>query len=85
MPSIVGNAEAVHVECGATWLFECARVARDGSGRDLVFFLFPDVIRALSPAVRTAFVNAILTFKPVKPSAPAHKQTLSTLMGLLSH
>jgi len=45
----------------------------DSSGRDSVFFLFPDVVRALSPAVRAAFVDAILTFKPVKPSAPAHE------------
>ena len=51
---------------------------------DLVFFLLPDVVRALSPAVRAALVDAILTFEPAKPSALAHKQTLNTLMTLSS-
>jgi len=43
----------------------------------LVFFSLPDVARALSPAVRTGFVDAVPAFYSVKQSALAHKQNLS--------
>jgi len=61
-------------------IFRCFHAAHD-----LVFFLLPDVVRALSPAVCATLVNATLTFKSVKPSTLAHKQTLNTLKTLLSH
>jgi hypothetical protein len=46
----------------------------------LEFFFLPDVVRALSPAVRAALVDAISAFELVKPSALAHEQTLSIIM-----
>jgi hypothetical protein len=50
--------------------------------QDLVFFPLPDVVWALSPAVRAALVDTILTFEPVKPSTLAHEETFNTLMTL---
>ena len=61
-------------------IFRCFRAVHD-----LVFFLLPDVVGTLSPAVCASLVNAILAFESVKPSTLAHKQTLNTLMTLLSH
>ena len=83
----VKRALNARAEQAKTWASSCARGQNRcvRSARDLVFFFLPDVVRALSPAVRAAFVNATLTFNPVKESTPAHKQTLNTLMALLSH